>query len=294
MRPLLCMRLFISATIHDADMIRVHFTKAARLRKHRRKANELLEMTTMRATPLMVLSLLAAASAPAYAQDETADAEAMADEVMEQVAEDADAMADDVMEQAADDADAMVDEVMEDVAEDADAMADDVTEEMADDAEAMSDDVMEEVAEEPDAMTLEEVAASDPDLEMRDGEDGEPDAMVMLSDVLFAFGDASLEPEALDVLAGIADKLDGVTSLEIAGHTDSVGDEAYNQSLGQRRADAVRDWLIANTALTADVLTARGVGETDPIAPNLTDTGADNPEGRAQNRRVEFTLPGEG
>ena len=263
----------------------------------------------MRATPLMVLSLLAAASAPAYAQDETADADAMADEVMEQMADDADAMADDVMEQAADDADAMVDEVMEDVAEDADAMADEVmeetaedagamaddaTEEMADDAEAMSDDVMEEVAEEPDAMTLEEVAASDPDLEMRDGEDGEPDAMVMLSDVLFAFGDASLEPEALDVLAGIADKLDGVTSLEIAGHTDSVGDEAYNQSLGQRRADAVRDWLIANTALTADVLTARGVGETDPIAPNLTDTGADNPEGRAQNRRVEFTLPGEG
>ena len=267
----------------------------------------------MRATPLMVLSLLAAASAPAYAQDDTTDTDAATQEVMEQMADDADAMADEVMEDMADDADATADAVMEEMADEADAMADDVevmadeadamaddVDVMAEDADAMADDAMEEPAaemaegEEADTMTLEEVAASDPDLEMRDGEDGEPDAMVMLSDVLFAFGDASLEPDALDVLAGIADKLDGVGSLEITGHTDSIGDEAYNQALGQRRADAVRDWLVANTALTADVVSARGVGEADPIAPNRTEAGADDPEGRAQNRRVEFTLPDEG
>ena len=116
----------------------------------------------------------------------------------------------------------------------------------------------------------------------------------MLSDVLFGFGDASLNPAALDVLAGVAEKLSDVSSLEIAGHTDAVGDEAFNIALGQRRADAVRDWLIANTAFEADVITARGVGEADPIAENRTEAGGDNPEGRALNRRVEFTLPDEG
>ncbi|MCK0095053.1 OmpA family protein [Yoonia sp. F2084L] len=175
------------------------------------------------------------------------------------------------------DVDTMADEVMEETMEDA----------MADDA--MSDEVMEDAAP-----SLEDIAASDPALDVRTNEDGEVDAMVMLSDVLFSFGDASLEPAALDVLGGIAEKLDGVTSLEITGHTDAIGDENFNLALGQRRADAVRDWLVANTDLTADVVTARGVGEADPIAPNLTEDGADNPEGRAANRRVEFTLPDEG
>lgn len=139
--------------------------------------------------------------------------------------------------------------------------------------------------------SLEEIAATDPALDVRTNEEGEVDAMVMLSDVLFGFGDASLQPDALEVLRGVAEKLAGVTSIEITGHTDSIGDEAFNLALGQQRADAVRDWLIANTALTADVVVARGVGEADPIAPNLTEGGADNPEGRALNRRVEFTLP---
>ncbi len=175
------------------------------------------------------------------------------------------------------DVDTMADEVMEETME----------EDMADDA--MSDEVMEDAAP-----SLEDIAASDPALDVRTNEEGEVDAMVMLSDVLFSFGDASLEPAALDVLGGIAEKLDGVTSLEITGHTDAIGDEDFNLALGQRRADAVRDWLVANTDLTADVVTARGVGEADPIAPNLTEDGADNPVGRAANRRVEFTLPDEG
>jgi outer membrane protein OmpA-like peptidoglycan-associated protein len=226
----------------------------------------------MRSTPLILLSLLAATAGPAFAQDETTDADAMTEEVMDE-------MADEVMEEE------MTDEVM----------ADEVVEEdMAD--EAMTDEVMDEdmVDEPAETPSLEEIAASDPALEVRTNEDGEVDAMVMLSDVLFSFGDASLEPAALDVLRDVAEKLDGVPSIEITGHTDAIGDEEFNLTLGQRRADAVRDWLVANTALTADVVSARGVGEADPIAENLTDDGADNPDGRALNRRVEFTLPEEG
>ena len=178
---------------------------------------------------------------------------------------------------------------------DPEVMAEEIMEETMDDtSEDMAEDTMSDEVMADEAPSLEEIAASDPALDVRTNEDGEVDAMVMLSDVLFSFGDASLEPAALEVLRGVAEKLDGVPSIEITGHTDAIGDESYNLALGQRRADAVRDWLIANTALTADVVTSRGVGEVDPLAPNVTEDGADNPEGRAMNRRVEFTLPDAG
>jgi pentapeptide MXKDX repeat protein len=256
----------------------------------------------MRNLTLTLLCLLAATAGPAFAQEDTTDADAMTEEVMEEIVEDAmadDAMADDAM---ADDAmadDAMADDAMADDAMADDAMTDDA---MTDDAMAddpMADDAMIDDATADDVVTdtspsLAEIAASDPNLDVTTNEEGEVDAMVMLSDVLFSFGDASLEATALDTLRGVADKLDGVTAIEITGHTDAIGDEAFNEALGQRRADAVRDWLVANTDLTAEVVSARGLGEVDPIAPNVTDAGADNPAGRAQNRRVEFTLPEEG
>jgi len=67
----------------------------------------------------------------------------------------------------------------------------------------------------------------------------------------------------------------------IEGHTDSVGPEAYNQSLGQRRADSVRGYLVSQ-GVPAARLTTRSYGETRPVASNDTD------EGRALNRRVEL------
>ena len=73
-------------------------------------------------------------------------------------------------------------------------------------------------------------------------------------------------------------------SVEIQGHTDAVGAAAYNMQLSQRRSDAVRDYLLANFDLNPDQLTAKGYGETDPIASNDTD------EGRAKNRRVQFVI----
>jgi len=73
---------------------------------------------------------------------------------------------------------------------------------------------------------------------------------------------------------------------EIEGHTDGMGDQAYNMILSQKRADAVRAALISRFDAPADRLTAKGYGPTKPVADNKT------PEGRAQNRRVIATFIG--
>jgi len=69
----------------------------------------------------------------------------------------------------------------------------------------------------------------------------------------------------------------------VAGHTDSVGTDSYNQGLSERRANAVKDYLTAQ-GIKASRLTARGYGESRPVASNDTD------EGRAENRRVELIV----
>jgi OOP family OmpA-OmpF porin len=69
--------------------------------------------------------------------------------------------------------------------------------------------------------------------------------------------------------------------VEIAGHTDSQGDDVYNQGLSERRAQAVADYLIAHGANGANI-TVKGYGESEPVADNGT------MEGRAANRRVEL------
>ncbi len=74
---------------------------------------------------------------------------------------------------------------------------------------------------------------------------------------------------------------------EIAGHTDSVGADAYNQKLSQRRADAVKAMLVSRFGIDASRLTAVGYGESKPIASNNT------AEGRAQNRRVVAVMQAE-
>jgi outer membrane protein OmpA-like peptidoglycan-associated protein len=137
---------------------------------------------------------------------------------------------------------------------------------------------------------LAEIANSDPNLTIRPGEDGEGASMMLLSDVLFQFGRAELAPEAEQTLAAIAGTLEGVGLLTVTGHTDSIGSEENNLVLGKARAEAVRDWLLQNSKLTEDTVLAKGIGEADPIAANVTDSGQDNPVGRAQNRRVEFAI----
>ena len=77
-------------------------------------------------------------------------------------------------------------------------------------------------------------------------------------------------------------KGNAAVKLEVGGHTDSDGDAARNQSLSQVRAEAVRKVLV-DQGIDGARLTAKGYGSTKPIAKN------DSPEGKANNRRVEFT-----
>ena len=86
----------------------------------------------------------------------------------------------------------------------------------------------------------------------------------------------------LDKAAGLLKSHERVV-VEVAGHTDSVGSEEYNQKLSERRAIAVKDYL-ESKGITATRLSAVGYGEAQPVASNDTD------EGRAQNRRVEIVM----
>jgi OmpA-OmpF porin, OOP family len=78
--------------------------------------------------------------------------------------------------------------------------------------------------------------------------------------------------------------------VKVEGHTDSKGTEEYNQKLSERRAEAVRQYLIKEGAVGKTMISATGYGELRPIAPNKKKDGKDNPEGRAENRRVEILI----
>jgi len=78
--------------------------------------------------------------------------------------------------------------------------------------------------------------------------------------------------------------------IEIAGHTDNRGTQKYNQTLSEKRAEAVREYLIKEGGVDPDKITAVGHRDLYPIAPNQKPDGKDNPEGRAQNRRVEINI----
>jgi OOP family OmpA-OmpF porin len=83
------------------------------------------------------------------------------------------------------------------------------------------------------------------------------------------------------------------SKVKLEGHTDSRGTEEYNQTLSEKRAEAVRQWLIKDGAAEKAKILATGYGELKPIAPNTTPDGKDNPEGRAENRRVEVLIMSE-
>jgi len=112
------------------------------------------------------------------------------------------------------------------------------------------------------------------------------DEVIVLSDmgeVLFEFDRAELTAEARNRLTEIGGRLQGadVISIKVHGHTDSVGTDAYNQGLSERRARSAADFLVSQ-GVPADKLSTQGFGESQPVADNGTDGG------RAQNRRVEI------
>ncbi len=104
-----------------------------------------------------------------------------------------------------------------------------------------------------------------------------------LEGVNFDNDKATLRPDAYGILDKAATTLKewGNVKVEVAGHTDSRSDDDYNQKLSQRRAEAVRTYLIGK-GVAADRLTAKGYGESSPVADNETE------EGRFKNRRVEL------
>jgi outer membrane protein OmpA-like peptidoglycan-associated protein len=112
------------------------------------------------------------------------------------------------------------------------------------------------------------------------------------SDVLFAFGSAELSAAARKAITAVGDEVSASGgTVTIEGHTDAIGSDASNQQLSQRRAAAVR------TALQAELggsFTYRsvGYGESRPVASNTKPDGSDDPDGRAQNRRVEIRAGG--
>ena len=110
------------------------------------------------------------------------------------------------------------------------------------------------------------------------------------SDVLFDFDKADLRPEAFASLKKVATVLASYpgSSASVEGHTDNKGKEPYNQKLSERRAGSVRDWLRSHGA--SNQMTTRGWGARKPIAPNSKPGGADDPEGRQKNRRVEIVV----
>jgi OOP family OmpA-OmpF porin len=109
---------------------------------------------------------------------------------------------------------------------------------------------------------------------------------VAIYGVLFDFNKSTLQPDSDPVLQQILDlmKKSPAQKIEIQGHTDNVGGDAYNQALSESRARAIVTWLTQH-GIAADRLTAKGFGKTRPVADNATDTG------RAKNRRVEIADP---
>ncbi len=115
----------------------------------------------------------------------------------------------------------------------------------------------------------------------------------LAADVLFAFNSdkltAAAQADLQDTAKLIRDRAKGVVRVE--GHTDSIGTQAYNLPLSQRRAQAVRDALAQLLSDRPTQFSVKGFGASKPIAPNKNPDGSDNPKGRARNRRVTVAIP---
>ena len=124
---------------------------------------------------------------------------------------------------------------------------------------------------------MRDLGATETDLEVR---------VELPADVLFDFDKADIRSDAAKALAQLATLIraypSGSATLE--GHTDSKGDDAYNQRLSERRAGSVKRWLVEREGIDAGRLAPRGWGESKPVASNEDDAG------RQRNRRVEVVI----
>lgn len=108
---------------------------------------------------------------------------------------------------------------------------------------------------------------------------------VVLENLLFATGKSTIQTESFEMLDKLVDYLNRKEKVRIRleGHTDNVGSETSNLHLSERRAEAVKNYLISK-GIPNDRLSSKGLGASKPIADNATS------EGRAQNRRTEVRL----
>jgi len=119
-----------------------------------------------------------------------------------------------------------------------------------------------------------------------------PIGPLVIKNIFYDFDKATLKPEsfpALDSLTQVLKDNPAITVL-VRSHTDSKGNDDYNLKLSDARAKSVMDYL-KQKGIEPARLEAKGMGETEPIAPNEID-GKDNPEGRALNRRTDFKITG--
>ena len=108
---------------------------------------------------------------------------------------------------------------------------------------------------------------------------------IVLDNVLFGFNATDIRPEGAKVLDGLVAHLkeNPDKKVDLEGHTDAVGTDGYNQALSEKRAAAVRDYVVKR-GINESRITAQGFGKTKPIADNKT------ADGRAKNRRVEVRV----
>jgi outer membrane protein OmpA-like peptidoglycan-associated protein len=111
--------------------------------------------------------------------------------------------------------------------------------------------------------------------------------VIVIRDVHFEFDSAKLtaaDKERLNTIATRLKQEAPSARLSVTGHTDSVGRDAYNQKLSERRAQSVTEYLISSGVPRASFVSVQGAGESQPEADNAT------AEGRAQNRRTEIRI----
>lgn len=120
----------------------------------------------------------------------------------------------------------------------------------------------------------------------------------LTSDVLFDFGKADLRREAevvlRDLTAQMRQRFPRAIAIRVEGHTDSIGTDEYNDALSLRRAESVQRWLMQVGNFPASATRTQGFGRRRPVAPNQLPNGADNPDGRQRNRRVELVAQAPG
>jgi len=161
---------------------------------------------------------------------------------------------------------------------------------LAQDLDEVETEVVEESVEDGVSTAPERLAILREELGVKDTVEGW--LVTLPEEALFPFDKASMHESSKEVLDDVADLiiLTGRKMVTVEGHTDNIGDSSYNLDLSMKRAETVKNYLVAVEGLSSYKITSAGLGEQRPIAPNQNADGSDNPEGRQLNRRVEVHI----